>query len=239
MIDTLQTVHQHLIDSTTTLETRIILDTLRLPSNQSLDLISKIDTFYNNAWTKLIVTVTILFTIVGIVIPLIIQYYQKRELKLGEEKLKAEIESIEIRLKSEIKQETESTLEILTKKINMLEVEINAKVSARTNHLQAMIEVGKNNFTRATYLYALSAKSLLQNNEIGNALVSLYEIGLTVKKSNKKELDEMFANKGYTFTSFLDAIKLLSVTSDEITIYLNDIRASYMNLIDEVNQNNS
>ena len=75
MLDTLQT----------------ILDTVRTSSSNGLDILEKVDTFYNNAWNKLIIVGSVAITIVGIVVPLIIQWYQKRTLKLSEELLKKSI----------------------------------------------------------------------------------------------------------------------------------------------------
>ena len=231
MIDTLNsTPHKHIIDTVTSYETKIILDTLRLPSNESLDLISKVDTFYNNAWIKLSLTVTIFFILTGVIVPIIVQLYQKKVLKLEEQKLKAEIESSELRLIAKIKEESQSTLKILTERINALESELNTKVSARTNHLQAMIETGKNDYTRATYLYSLSAKSLLINKEFGNAQVALYEMTQTIKKVNKKDLDQMYKNKSYTFTTFLEEIQELGKSNDDVLNYINDIKRSYEDL---------
>ena len=57
----------------------------------TLEIINRIDQFYDSAWDKLIIIGTISFGIVGIVVPLIIQWYQKKSLKLSEENLKTEI----------------------------------------------------------------------------------------------------------------------------------------------------
>jgi len=44
----------------------------------SLSLLNKVDSFYNNAWLKLMVFVTFLLTFVGIVIPFLVQWVQRR-----------------------------------------------------------------------------------------------------------------------------------------------------------------
>lgn len=65
-----------------------IINAIQDNADRSIDLIDKVDNFYNNAWNKLILFGSILFAIVGVFIPLVIQWYQKRTLKLSEETLK-------------------------------------------------------------------------------------------------------------------------------------------------------
>ena len=65
-----------------------MIDTLRnLTQNdrtfsETIDLVNKVDSFYNSAWDKLIIVGSLAFGIVGIVVPFIIQWYQKRTLEL-------------------------------------------------------------------------------------------------------------------------------------------------------------
>jgi hypothetical protein len=82
---------------------------------QPIELINKVDSFYNSAWSKLTVTVTLLFIIVGIVIPLIIQWYQKKQLKLSEENL---INDIDVKIFQSLSQ---LELKIDTKSVQSLE----------------------------------------------------------------------------------------------------------------------
>jgi hypothetical protein len=70
-----------------------ILEHIDNNQQQGIDLIQKVDNFYNNAWVKLIFVITILFTIVGVIIPLFIQWLQKKSLKASEDLLKNEIQN--------------------------------------------------------------------------------------------------------------------------------------------------
>lgn len=74
---------------------KILID--NIPQINSLDLLQKIDSFYNNAWLKLTIFVTIVIAIAGIFIPIIInffiQWYQKRFFVLEENKIKFELKN--------------------------------------------------------------------------------------------------------------------------------------------------
>jgi len=72
----------------------IIVRTVESSPYDAIDLINKVDAFYNNAWGKLILFGSISFAIVGIIVPLLIPLYQQRTLKLSEDLLKNEINNI-------------------------------------------------------------------------------------------------------------------------------------------------
>ncbi len=71
--------------------------------NNDIDLVSKIDNFYESAWNKLIYVVSTLLAVVGVVIPLIIQYWQNKKQKRNSDDLKAEIDAAVFTAKNEIK----------------------------------------------------------------------------------------------------------------------------------------
>lgn len=81
-------------------------------------LLNQINDFYNSAWDKLILVGVIALTIVGIITPAIIQWYQKQTLKLNEEKLRENLrKEIEIS-KNQLKLEIEETVNHKLKKVN-------------------------------------------------------------------------------------------------------------------------
>lgn len=50
-----------------------IIDAIQKNQNIGIDLIQKVDSFYNNAWTKLLVVLGI----IGVLVPLFINWLQK------------------------------------------------------------------------------------------------------------------------------------------------------------------
>jgi LPS O-antigen subunit length determinant protein (WzzB/FepE family) len=67
---------------------KTIVKTVEKTTDNSIDLINKVDSFYNSAWDKLIIVGSIAFAIIGILVPYVIQWYQKKTLKISEELLK-------------------------------------------------------------------------------------------------------------------------------------------------------
>jgi len=78
---------------------------------REIDLIAKVDSFYNSAWNKLIIVGSVAFAIVGVIVPFVIQWYQKRTLKLSEEIMKKEFSEHKKILKEEIYKEVAHEIE--------------------------------------------------------------------------------------------------------------------------------
>lgn len=89
------------------------------PLNETLEILSKVNEFYDTSWSKLIWLLTGAFAILGIFIPFIIQNYQKKKLKLNEEKLeakvKSEIEEAKRKMSEEISKIIDTKIEQLKK----------------------------------------------------------------------------------------------------------------------------
>jgi hypothetical protein len=54
------------------------LKELNFKLNEQADIINKVNQYYDSAWTKLIFVLSAALAIIGVVLPLIIQYYQKQ-----------------------------------------------------------------------------------------------------------------------------------------------------------------
>ena len=120
MIDTLQTVIK-IVEKTT---------------DNGLELINKVDSFYNSAWDKLILVGSVAFGVIGILVPFVIQWYQKKSLKISEELMKKEMENQTLKLKSELLDDINKTLEERIKIFEEKIEKLNASTNAKTFHLQ-------------------------------------------------------------------------------------------------------
>jgi hypothetical protein len=100
-------------------ETLQVANALVQNAPQSIEYINQINEFYNSAWDKLIIGGGMLLTVIGIIIPAILQYWQLKTLKHSEKFLLDEINN-------KIK-ESKEELEILIHKKIQEENEINKK----------------------------------------------------------------------------------------------------------------
>ncbi|HLO69831.1 MAG TPA: hypothetical protein VK167_03125 [Flavipsychrobacter sp.] len=128
---------------------RVMHDTLVIKQFSDLDVLDKVNTFYTSSWDRLIITVSIAFGIVGIIIPLIIQWYQRKTLQLSEDNLQAliisEIDKAKEELKSEFTKRLEEVIHTYDTKIE----DVISETYARTYHLQARINFDSENYVRS------------------------------------------------------------------------------------------
>lgn len=151
---------------TDTLQT--IIKTVQQTSTDAIDLINKVDSFYNSAWSKLIIIGTVSFAVVGIIVPFMIQWYQKKTLNISEELLKKDIESQALKIKSEILLDINETLE---KRIAIFESKIEelyASTEAKTFHLQGNGQLAKNLITDALSDFIIAASNYIKCNDYRN-----------------------------------------------------------------------
>ncbi len=121
---------------------KTILEIIQANTDKGIDLIEKVDAFYNNAWDKLIVFGSILFGLVGILVPLFIQFYQKRSMKLSESELK---NKLKIEITTELLTTIKEKFSENEKQISMLIASANAKIFFS----QAKFSLEKNSYTGA------------------------------------------------------------------------------------------
>lgn len=102
----------------------------------SFDLLEKVSDFYNSAWDKLILIGSISIGIVGILVPLLIQHYQKIVLQVHEDRIKEELK-LEFKIAEEQLRETlNSNLEEKFKEFEERLKKLSASAKASTLHLQ-------------------------------------------------------------------------------------------------------
>jgi hypothetical protein len=141
-----------MVDTTTVVSA--LSQAQNLTSIEAIDLISKVDAFYNSAWNKLILFGSILFGVVGVVVPLVIQWYQKRVLRVAEEGLR-------VRLGKEIREELmraiENRFNDQQRQIQVLQAAANSKIL----FAQAKFSIEKNAYKGALgELVTASASSM-------------------------------------------------------------------------------
>ena len=106
-----------------------------------IEILNHLDSFYNNAWNKLILFTTILLAIVGIIVPLIITWFQNRNLKLKEQNLRNEIEldykkKLQI-IKQDLLKQTLKEIDEKIEKFDERQDKLRAELKGLHFHLQA------------------------------------------------------------------------------------------------------
>ena len=142
-----------------------IKDTLINTTSETIDIINKVDSFYNSAWEKLLMFGVIGGTIVGVIVPLVIQYYQRalsnQNEKLLEEKIKNEI----LKMKEELDLEFQGKIEKYLKEADIKIKKAESLSMALTFHMQGNIDNTRNlykqafeNYMKACFYYLACGK---------------------------------------------------------------------------------
>jgi len=130
------------------------LNELTVRVNEQANIISNVGSFYESAWLKLIIVISVL----GIVVPFIIQYFQKDNLKQVSEFLSKEIkETFNLRIK-ELENSNKNQIDELSKKVNSELETLKTSYECISNELEASLYYlqGKQSFAARKYASAFN-----------------------------------------------------------------------------------
>jgi len=129
---------------------------------EKYELINQINDFYNSAWEKLLIFGSVAFTIIGIIVPLLIQWYQKKTLSIRETEIKAHFEKEIQIIKEELKKDMKL---LLTEEIKVFEdkaMKIKNNSEGGLYHIQANNAFENNDHYEALRSYVASSMWYLE-----------------------------------------------------------------------------
>lgn len=176
-----------------------------LVSDGSIELINKVDSFYQSAWSMLIITGSIFLGVVGIIVPYAIQMYQNKNLKLSEEALKKTIS--DHMLKQEVKLTTsiDEKLKLLSDKIDEEINKSSALATARTFHIQGNQSLKENSYIQAASDYHTAALNYSIANDSINLATVLDLVYDSLDKLNHEEIEELKV-QGFDFIELINSV---------------------------------
>ena len=208
------------------------LDKLKYQIDTQNSIATEVNNFYDSAWLKLIIVITIL----GIALPIIIQYFQRKNYKELAENLRNSFddkldilkENNELRI-DKIVNEYNTNLKELETKNDMVMFEIDAN----TYYLQGRSLMLERSFIPAVFSYLKAILTLKKCNRVDRIIPNLNNLkrALTNVEPDKMDiLDRVLQTKlENNFESLIDEIEkeisadstILIKTSELKTIYLN------------------
>ncbi len=207
-----------------------IISTIKVDASDNLDILNKVDSFYNSAWDKLIIIGSLAFTIVGIVIPFVIQWYQKKTLKLSEELLKKEIEAQTAKVRAEIIQELEA---LMNEKIKVYEAKIeefNSSLNAKAFHLQANLSSEKGHHQSALGDYITASFDYLLCNDYQNLLTVLNLISNScITHLSTEEVNDLKITSGNDINALIEELEKKN-NNGALTRIISDIKLKLQKL---------
>lgn len=232
--DTIIINREIIIDST-----RVVhhYDTLHKVSD--LDILTKVNTMYDSAWTRLVV----LIGLIGVGIPLFIQWYQTKQLKADREEvlneiegaknsfkediakaqkdLETEIENATQKLNNDFKKEMDETKEELTKDFeaqlkekfdNADEklMQIQFESDAHLHHLQGTINHDKENYVKAFFHQLKTCHYTLLANTQDYFNANIKNLTLVIKHlKNYNQIQEIETRAGVTIEQLITKVNTI------------------------------
>lgn len=147
---------------------QVIHDTIYIHSADAIAIAQQSREFYDSAWTKLIWLISGSFAVIGVAIPLAIQYYQKKKFSS---------------LKRGILKDQERIYE-------KLEV-FKHKAAGSIYFIQAKNSYDKRHYYNAFKDYLFALGHLVKGNDTGNSTLSFRALIYCLNELNKDEIDKV------------------------------------------------
>lgn len=158
-----------------------------------IEILEKLDQFYNNAWDKLIIYNTIFLAIIGVLIPFIIQWWQNRNLKIKEDVLKKELQDI---FDTKYEEFTKKMINAVEEKFSSEVVEIkkyldiiNASLKGSHFHLQANSE---SDIKEKMKSLIWAADNYIKGEDFLNLIIILEMLVSNIPQLSKEDFAEIF-----------------------------------------------
>ncbi len=171
-----------------------------------LELLTKIDALYNNAWNRLIWFAGGILAVCGIFVPILIQFYQRRFFRIEQEELRRSLQAYAGTLTDQISKDLDKQFE----KEHQLLIEEAEKISVELNKQQAILRQDLE--CRSAYLHAgiffLQARLNCDNGHFPLAtvqyLVAIQKAFISQKENNAQEMLHTVINSCFPHLSKRD-----------------------------------
>lgn len=199
MIVLLQTVAKPVID---TLAKKVVV--AEKPVNETLEILSKVNEFYDSSWDKLLYVLGGGFAVLAIAVPLIIQYIQNKSIKASEKELENKIiEEIE-KARVEIKNELTVNLNAKIKEYDIKLKKSNDELSGMIMHINGINSFDDKEFFLAfqSFVYAFGYNI---DGDVKHQLeLNLENILWCLQELTQESIEELREKKFYDLESLMN-----------------------------------
>ena len=155
--------------------------------NETLEILEKVNAFYSASFDQLLIIVFGAIGLVGVLMPLLITYYQSRQFNIEKKSLENYIDSMKSELISSVKKEVTCELEkekkLLNKAIQDNKEELNKSLESNKNILNKQIKMAKGG------AFLIQANNLKDKKDFEGAVEScLFAIGDFIEAGDELNL---------------------------------------------------
>lgn len=195
----------------------------------ALGILEKVNSFYDSAWNKLIIYTTILIAIIGIILPLLVTWWQNRSLKIKEESIRKDFLNEFNKQINELKENiNKTTEENINKKFEDLNKKLESKldcVDAGTFHIQGNNFLITKEFKEAIISYLAAGEKYIKGNDYYNLAGINENIENYLNELNKKMISEMELD-GYSISNYLKELQRIN-TNGVFTAVISRLKKIY------------
>jgi len=215
----LQTVAKPIID---TIAKQVVVP--QKPESETLEILSKVNEFYDSSWNKLLYVLGSAFAILAIVVPIVIQYIQNKAIEASEKELETKsnlkIDQIKKDLEEELEKKLDSKILEFKKDLETKIKKIDANTNASAFHMQGNDCLQKENYKEAVRDYCSASTNYQVAGDLVNLKATLSGFLYCVELLNKSDI---------TYLENIESLKLFEIL-DQIEkediggAFLRDIR---------------
>jgi len=171
------------------------------PDINGLDVVLRVNEFYNSAFNQLLVFLSIVVGFAGIVVPILMQFQNRREIRLKEEAIEAKIEQLLAKLGTELKAQTRADFECekvkFDKEIASIDERVGKQIARPTAHsyflhANTYSSAGQHNQSVAFYCWAI--RDYLKCEDLRNCRRATQALIGTLTKITKQDLESTKLN---------------------------------------------
>lgn len=205
--------------------------------DNNLNIINGVNEFYDASWNKLIFLIGIL----GILLPIVIQYFQNRNLKLLLDEVTKRFDKSILKLQEENTVKLDAEIEKFENKFKVLEEQsiINSiKLKWSSNMLQARAYLDQKRYSPALILFLFSLNIELKNRDRlnNNIKTTLTHILQCLSRMNYEDFDNCVRKLDGNYEIILDEVFSCLEEQNDYDLY-REIRIKIKNKIDQIKSN--
>ncbi|MET3025920.1 hypothetical protein ABXT06_04530 [Flavobacterium sp. UW10123] len=175
-------------------------------SNDTLEILSKVNEFYDSSWNKLLYVLSGAFAVLAIAVPFVIQYIQNKTIKASEKELENKIIDEIKKAKKSITQDLITAFDAKTKEYDIKLRKLNDELSGMVMDINGINHLGKTEFFEAFQSFVYSLDYYLNAGVNYNTKLCLENLTTCLKELEQEDIEELRERKFYDLELCLNKI---------------------------------
>ncbi|OXB22984.1 hypothetical protein B0A80_13415 [Flavobacterium tructae] len=195
-----------------TIPTEVVPSPPITPLNETLEILTKVNEFYDSAWTKLIFLLAGAFTILGIIMPFVIQHFQNKALKASEKELESKLTMQVTLLKKTLEEELSVLVQDKFAELEKKIEKVTQSSTAQIHHVQGNQNFAKKDFKEAVKDFLKASLNYAKCKHLSNLNRTLANVALCIKSLSIVEIQNLKEVQSIDVNKYLETINKVEGT---------------------------